>query len=326
MDVIDHTLERIEHLLGRLTSQGWQISTPIELGWQITPPSDLLPLPRNKTYGLAILGTVHGNELAGLGVIASFLRDLDEGLLLPRFPMFVAVGNIAAARERLRYLDRDLNRSFARSGRETREDARARELEPFLAGAAWLVDVHQTSSPSDHPFFIFPHTNDGVAFARAIAPEWPIITHWDDHYSRKGRCSDEYVTSTGGIGITVELGEAGMDPYQVAVGAWAVGRATLAVQRQLDGQGWVDRPTAHPLHTFAATVPFPEHKFHILAHVRNFTPVVQGQVIGYVRGEPLLAPVTGKVIFPVRPVDLLHLSDRPAVLLRILREVGDDLT
>lgn len=322
-DLVSTVTARLQGHVDALQALGWHVEQPVPHLWTLQPPTPLLPLPEGKAVGLTVLAGVHGNETAGLGVLETFLRDLRDGVVVPRVRLAVGLGNPAALAVRLRYVDRDLNRSFDRDDAEQVEDARARALEPLLATSAFFLDLHQTSDPSLHPFFIFPYQRRNVAFARTVSPTWAIVTHFDEHYSATGRCADEYVATQGGTGITLELGQAGDDPYQVGVGAWAVGRAVRAVERTLLGEPAAPLPDTGPIYTWHTLVPYPGRAAQLRADLKNFSPVVQGERLGTHRGTPILAPASGRLLFPVRPIHLAHLPEDPTWLCRLVGEVDD---
>jgi succinylglutamate desuccinylase len=222
---------------------------------------------------------------------------------------------------RLRYLDRDLNRSFGRDAHDSVEDRRARQIEPLLASTAFMMDVHQTSDVSKTPFFIFPYARQSVDFARAVQAEWPIVTFSDPEYSPMGRCCDEYVQGSGGVGITLELGQAGVDPYQEAVGRWAAARAVYAVACALQNLPWPEAQHAAPIYTWCDVVPYPTEPSDFAPEVCNFAPIRQGQTLGEIGGTPMVADRDGIILFPMRPAHLAHLPARPRALYRVLREI-----
>src|SRR5215204_4814521 len=113
---------------------------------------------------LIVLGGIHGNEPAGLHAVEPLL----ERLALDTGDFVVLSGNRAALAEGVRYLERDLNRSWSDvaiaalppRGEGAAEDDEQRDLlgaiEDALAdarGPVTFLDLHTTSA-AGHPFVV----------------------------------------------------------------------------------------------------------------------------------------------------------------------------
>ena len=286
----------------------------------------------SKDIGLTLMGITHGSEWAGVAVLNRVLEHLIAGTIRLRIPVAFVRGNPWAARENKRFLERDLNRSFARGSAATLEERRAGELEYLLARTAYLVDFHQTMQPSDRAFFIFPYRCDALDLARSIAPEQTIVTHWGQSFSAEGRCTDEYVNASGGLGITVELGQNGFSPYQIAVGVesalWAITVATACLEGRTLADLVKERCATEPeIFTWSQIIPWPNQGVvHLDTGWTNFREVEKGQRLGDVDGSPILAEVSGRILFPkyLTPEQQESSTTRPTELLRVMRLVALD--
>ena len=242
--------------------------------------------------------------------------------------MAFILGNPWAARENKRFLERDLNRSFALQDSGSREGRRARELTAVLKDTAYIVDFHQTSRPSERPFFIFPYNERSYRFAREIGPRHTIVTHWGKPFSAEGMCSDEFVNSQGGTGISLESA-IGFDPYQIAVGVEASLWAIKAVgEARSGGEAFSRRrlDAAPQLYTWADIVAWPADGLVDLDEGwSNFKDVGAGQRLGAVGGKPLNARVSGKILFPkyLTREQQQELLSRPTELCRIMRPISE---
>lgn len=300
----------------------------------LTPAGGPVVRPAKHRYALTILGLIHGNETAGLAVLNEVLEQIVNGELKFNIPVALAIGNREAARQGKRFVDRDLNRSFAapEEQRSTREGQRAKALEGVLAETAYLLDLHQVSRPSGRPFFIFPYRRQGLALARALHPRLTVVTHWGKSFSQDGMCSDEFVIKHGGQGITLELGQNGFDPYQIALGTAAASRALRVVSQWLETPGSSEAVRPGPsssddgeLYTWAAQLPWPQGNLvELKANWQNFDEIKEGTELGHVDGQAILAPCSGRLLFPK------YLSEeeqkrpdfaRPAELCRILKSI-----
>lgn len=323
-------LNRFESLL----KGGFQVRNPhIEVKaideWSVAvspKAGSRVSLPDGKAIGLTLLGLVHGNELAGIAVINGLLDFLLSMPIELPFPVALVLGNPWAGKEATRFLERDLNRSFgARNGTKL-EEKRAGELEKILGSSSFLVDFHQTTEVSDRPFFIFPFQPRGFAFANAIGPHMSTATHWGDPFSAEGMCSDEFVNAKGGCGITMELGQSGFDTYQVGYGIQAGLRAIQVVSEVLSGSESLKMPTQNDfkgsVFTWEAVIPYPKGTdVDLIPGWFNFKAVHEGDLLGYNDGTKILAPASGRILFPKyrKPYDNVR---KPTELCRIMREIG----
>jgi len=303
-----------------------------EFGWLLSPEGgfDAGRLATGKDIALTLMGIVHGNEWGGIAVLNAVLDLIAKGTVTLTAPTAFLLGNPQAAKANKRFLEKDLNRSFDVSNPTHKEELRALALQKTLTRTARLVDFHQTSRPCDRPFFIFPHSDDAYAFAREILPRQTIVTHWGKPFSVEGRCSDEFVNSRGGIGVTIELGQNGFDPYQVSAGTVAAIASISAVSVALAGPVASDKQekvapyTLGPIFTWGAVLPWPEEGVVTLRPgLDNFTEVKEGEELGRAGSTPILAPVAGRMLFAkyLTPDQQANLTSRPTELCRIMKQV-----
>jgi hypothetical protein len=295
----------------------------------IIRPRTIIPRASGRDVDLTISGLIHGVEVAGLSVLNEVLSLVTSGRCPLSISVGVALGNLPAARQQKRFVERDLNRSFGRQETSVAEDRRADELERLFGRTRYLLDIHQVKLPCDQPFWIFPYTKTGFVFARAVAPDVPLVTHWGKGFSADGQCSDEWTNRSGGFGVTIELGQNGFDEAQIARGVAAACRSLEVAAAMVGGAVPQNVGTGKaPVYTWAEIVPYPDTGAPVLdPGWHNFKLVNQGQRIGSFDGRELLAPVTGPVLFPKYPdpsADGRYGTDRPAAeLMRILREISE---
>jgi succinylglutamate desuccinylase len=274
---------------------------------------------------------IHGVEVAGLAVLVELLELVTRGELIVDVPVGVALGNIKAALAGVRFVERDLNRSFGRDQAALLEEKRADELERLFTRSARLLDIHQVKLKIDRPFWIFPYTKNGFKFARSVAPEVSVITHWGRGFSQDGQCSDEWVNGRGGAGVTIELGQNGFDPKQIEHGVRVCSRAISlstsgAVGNPLPN---LDSAQAAPIYTWGEIIPYPKTGQPVLnPGWHNFRVVKKGEVLGVFDGSEIKASVSGPVLFPKypdpRPDGTYGETPPAAELIRILREISED--
>lgn len=284
--------------------------------------------PSDKKIAMTIGALTHGNEWAGLGVVNDILSLLATDIFSLKVSLGIVLGNVAAARVNKRFLEHDLNRCFVRKQAAQQtwslEEKRAKSMEPFLAQTQYFIDLHQTILRSDEAFFIFPYDRSSFEFARAISPLHAVVTHWGKGFSTEGMCTDEFVIHSGAKGISFETGQNGFDPYQISTGVQLVLSAIAFVQAQYLGEDFPSSKSQKEkgkIYTFKHSVPYPQNGLVQLKEgFYNFKNIEKGDFLAQIAENPLLSPISGKLLFP-KYVDAK--SSRPSELLRILGEIAE---
>lgn len=309
----------LAHLIGKMDAL--ECHSPISNGFVIKPKT-ISGSIASKPIGLTIMAITHGNEVAGLPVLNSFLRQIVSGQIELKIPVAVILGNPEAAESGLRYLERDLNRSFNHSGSESKESLRAKKISKILDETFLLIDIHQTKEPAESPFFIFPFSPSGFAFARQISTDIPIVTHWGKPFSQEGMCTDEYTNRQGGCGITLEIGQNSFHPFHIGVGYYGIMQALSVANDCWPQQQFPsdigDTNRSDNIYTFSQIVDYPETGEVVLApNFNNFTFVEPKQPIAKVLGVEIRSETAGPVLFPQY---MRHGEKfRPSELIRVLR-------
>lgn len=255
--------------------------------------------------GLCITGLIHGNEYGGLGVINRLLLSVLNGTVRPLFPVGIALGNVPAAFEELRFTEKDLNRVFTNKDGNSYEERRSRELEPLIRRARFYIDLHQTIEPTKSPFFILGFHEESLQFANELDPELPVVTYNMQDRVENGMTSTGLSMSNGGIALTLELGQKGFGPDQLICGYEVVTRAVdllnqshqkirSSVRRILESAISEDQSVFYFANKFENTSGVAD----LVPGLNNFHPVRQGQRIGQDGRQELLAPLDGFVLFP----------------------------
>ena len=283
-----------------------------------------------KKYPYVVSAIIHGNEVGGLASLNEFLEVLLSGILKPGCPVVVFLGNVDASLRDVRFLERDMNRSFNMEEFATHEARRAKELDEVMLGARYYLDIHQTKMHSSTGFFIFPFKKESFEFARELMPRTPIVTHWGTPFSSEGMCSDEYVNSLGGTGITLELGQNGYDPYHVALGFRGIIAGYSFVWEKIFGEpmrGVKESRLTSPgeIYTWANVVPYPESGRVLLDQGwDNFKTISKGQRMGMIDSSILEAPCDGYMIFPNYTIVGSSDTIRPKELYRVMQRITED--
>lgn len=313
-DTIAAAIDRFDTLLSQWTGYG-RVEKLARYVYRWTPPvSSLKP---KKSIALTLQAVTHGNELGGIASLTECLKLIHSGVIKPEIPMAFALGNFEGSLANKRFLEADLNRSFGAKDQTTLEAKRALELSPLLADTDFFLDFHQTIEPSLKPFFIFPYAAPSLAFARACHEEVSIVTHWGKPFSLDGMCTDEYVNYSGGVGITIELGQKGFDAYQTSVGLQAALGAIRYVQETLRGK-YKAAEAAPPLYTWKL-IELHEDGMDLKEGLFNFQYVEKGEVLGAHGSKPLLSRESGWLLFPKYHRD--PSAPRPREIYRIAKRI-----
>jgi succinylglutamate desuccinylase len=273
------------------------VSKVCDHGFLFTPKVMSSKLPNGREIGLTLVGLTHGNEVAGLALVNEVVRSLREGLIKLDFPLALILGNPPAALKNQRFLEKDLNRCFMNSKNEKWEEQRARAIEQVLRRSAFLIDFHQTSQPSSTPFFIFPYSAQGFLLAKEIEPDLPVVTHWGTVFSEEGGCTDEFINSQGGTGITIELGQNSFHPYHVAAGYKVALKGIMTVSRYFKEGALPRFSDEGEIFSWGEVIKLPDHAY-LHPGWFNFKDVAKGDELGRLDDKPIVASVSGKILFP----------------------------
>ncbi|MBN3817877.1 succinylglutamate desuccinylase, partial [Paraburkholderia sp. Se-20369] len=268
------------------------------------------------------IALTHGNEYAGLPALNALCRYFAAGVLAPAASIGFLLGNVDAARRGTRFVERDLNRTFGRSQRDTVDDRRARDMEPVMARARYSLDLHQTIEPSEAPFFVFNYMASSLQLAHVISQDTPVVTHWGRPFSATtaGGCtSDEFIQQAGGVALSIELGQKGFGLYQIAAGVRVCLETIAAIDGVLRGAPLpAVQACANPIYTWAHIVPYPDGDVRLDAGLRNFQPIRAGERLGMHDGAPIVADESGLLLFP--KYRRSESEPKPGELYRLLRQ------
>jgi len=144
-----------------------------------------------------LLAGVHGNEVSWVQALHSFL---EQWIPIVSGKVFLIFANIEGLSMGKRYYEKDMNRCFiTNTWGSTYEEQRVREILPYLEQSDYVLDIHNTLSPSSFkPFLISEH--------------YEIDNYFDVEYVVSGfdalhpGGSDGYMNSMGKIGLCLEVG------------------------------------------------------------------------------------------------------------------------
>ena len=254
---------------------------------------------RQKTKTLGIIAITHGNEVLGLPIVNRLIGEILAGKIMPATKILFAAGNVPSARAGKRFIDRDLNRSFALNSNENAETVRAREIEThFFDRCDYVLDLHQTIQPSHSPFFFFYYFSQRqFDFLNAVNPGLPVIVTLNDAlHGQNGQTTNEYLKNQGKVCLTVELGEKGFFADKFDLGLTIAKKMIATVQ---NAEQTIE-PMANPERLLKIEVGYRvQHSGTRLDEGwRNLQEVVKGQRLGHSDGGPIHSPISGYILFP----------------------------
>ena len=266
----------------------------------------------NKHPGHIVFSSmIHGNEVGSLPAIIKCIELLESQKIKFGGKVTFILGNVAAAQQRKRFLEDDLNRCFEQKNNETQtlslEKHRAQEILLCLNEANVFIDFHQTIMPCLMPFYIFEMDQLCYYWARATGVANVFVTRKKGRrFSAAGMCSDEYVRQLGNIGFTVELGEQGFS-YQSEQYALEIMKRALRLTDQVYQFHFSIEKLSRKNDDFKFLMithrePFlvPEQK--LINGLINLQTIKKGMQLGVKNNNsPLVSPFDGYILFPKYP-------------------------
>lgn len=291
---------------------------------------------------------LHGNEPSGVAALQRVVAKLHERRPSFRGEFIAVAGNIAALREGVRFIERDLNRGWSvRSVARTldrpmtAEDREQADLVGILVpglrdsdAQTYVFDLHTTSAASA-PFLTLRDTLENRRFAQRLG--MPLVLGIEEQID--GAMLD-YLGGFGPVALGVEAGQhddpASVDIHEATTWMTLVEAGCLSRETNLFDLAECRRRIAvaraglpHVFEVVYRRAIEPGDGFQMEPGHYNFERVCAGQVIARTAAGPVRIPENGWLFLPlyqelgddayflVRPVRLIWLR-----MSRILRRFG----
>lgn len=268
-----------------------------------------------------VVGATHGNERNGAWLVELWRRQPDR-LRRSGLAVELVIGNPDAVADCRRYLDRDLNRSFAPELLEqvdhpVREVQQARRLlaahGPAAAAPCQVVlDLHSTTAAMGNYLVLYGRRPADLALAAALQGRLglPIYLHEADP-AQTGFLAERWP-----CGLAIEVGPVAQGVVRAAISL----QTSLAVEEALAvlaaaRLGELRLPQQLVVHRHRISLDLPRHAdgspaavIHPLRQDRDWQPIragdplflsESGAVIGYVPPPPLAAEAADGLAWPV---------------------------
>ncbi|MEC8625025.1 MAG: succinylglutamate desuccinylase/aspartoacylase family protein [Bdellovibrionota bacterium] len=245
----------------------------------------------NKVIGLMALN--HGNEVGGLFVLLEFLSLLDMGLVNLPGKTVIGLGSVESAKLGKRFFEKDLNRCYGDVTGEGKDFQRAKIVMEAFKECQMSLDLHQTQTPSAHPFFPMTFNSKTFDLIRAIDPQASIIPQKPYDQKGKGVPFSHYLVNRGCTAVTVELGTMSLDYKQIYYGVHLILKLlNYNLGKKPDefrGSFFPKRGPVFP----------PGPDAWLRSDLGNFSEIKKGEVIGdYDGGKKWIADEGGFLAFP----------------------------
>ncbi|MFH1405270.1 MAG: succinylglutamate desuccinylase/aspartoacylase family protein [Patescibacteria group bacterium] len=257
---------------------------------------------------VSISGGVHGNERTGIEIVHRLVSQIEQGSLqISAGKLFTYIGNPKAVEMNKRGssphadLNRCFNDEFLAQADDSYEVSRAKLITPILHEVNVSLDIHATNKPSEPMLFISNLTQEHKQYYQWLDAEY-IITDPAGVFSKVPLATDEYVHSYGGIGIGFETGQA-QDTSKVDSVFQNV-LNFLRYQNMLDDNTITDKPNPDKkIIELQEKLLLTEDGFEWADGMgeRSFQQYKQGDILGFVKGEPIIAKEDGMFIMPKIP-------------------------
>jgi len=288
--------------------------------WEPQKKNELL---FEKPIHLTLQAITHGNEIGGIYVIKKIVELLKNKQITPNISIAFVLANYKAAVRNQRFIDYDLNRVFGSKGGFSLEHNRAKEIESVLNQTYFLLDIHQTIEFTTTPFFVFKFNNSALDFVKNINNTIPVVTYFDEEFSKDGFCSDEFVLNKGGVGVTIEISQKGNDSIFIERAVDNVLKCIRYVEQYSLSKSETNSIEPNELYNCSDIIYY-EDGSELNPGLHNFKEVSAGDILGKSNNGPIIARIDGYILFPKYNLDKYKV--KPKEICQIIRKIQLDKT
>ena len=267
---------------------------------------------------LIIVGSVHGNEPAGVKALQQVANQMGSVIGEVKGRIYFVAGNTRALPLSVRFIDRDLNRTWtqqnlARVGSqesfETSECQELSEIDQLLdsilitaKSEVYVLDLHSTSARGE-PFATVGDTLRNREFAR----KFPVTILLGIEEQLEGTML-EYLNNTGAVTFGFEGGnhpsEETIENHAALIWLAMANTAILAENEIPEIETHRNRLAAGKRRSRIIEIRHREaikesDEFEMNPGFNNFDPITQGQVLARNRYGPIRATETGLILMPL---------------------------
>lgn len=292
---VNQEIAEFKSLPEEFRKHGYFVSSKDEYAFVVS--SDEFPAPitttykETKKYELFLSALLHGNEVGGIQVLNRFAKEIMAKKIRIPHSFFFSLGNIEAAQRGVRFIERDLNRSFLAPSHELLEEKLALRISNYAKDCVYCIDIHQTNQDSVTPFMIFLYTQKKMAFARHLDSQIPIIVSLEERH-KDGSTLDFYCYKNNVISTTLELGKTGFHEPQAQFGV-----DYLMKFINLPDIANKKEPFKN-VYKVKETVYWFDEQIILKPGLDNFSMIKKNEVLGKKGQADYLCPEDGVILFP----------------------------
>ncbi|MBX9703807.1 MAG: succinylglutamate desuccinylase/aspartoacylase family protein [Silvanigrellaceae bacterium] len=256
-------------------------------------------------------GLVHGDEVGTLPAFLRIIESFEKKKLSFSGKVSFVVGNKEAALQGKRFVEQDLNRSFAVTSAQenTLEGKRAKDIVTFVQDCSLLVDFHQTIQPTLYPFYTFAFHWESYLWAQSLGGTNKLLTrNPQNKFSSTGLCFDEYVRSQlNRPALTLELGQRGFHAQSEDLAFTTIKKAIEIAEDVFFHKKNIEKiAQKNPFLEFYESYisyPFSHPQMKLLQDFSNFQKILAGEVFAQdEKQQPIAAPLNSYAFFPKLPL------------------------
>lgn len=267
---------------------------------------------------LIAVGSLHGNEPTGVLALEELARWIDDLDCRLQGRVFLLCGNIRALKQKVRFIDHDLNRAWTATNASSSRNpsllasAEGKELteldrlfDEILIQArseVYVIDLHSTSA-SGPPFATMGDTLRNRQFAR----KFPVRTLLGIEEQLDGTLL-EYLNNLGAVTLGFEGGQ--HESFKTFENHVAFGKLALVNSGILSPEDLLDRPELElRLSAGAGRSQFYEvlhresiaadDEFQMLSGFTNFDPIKKGDQLARNKSGSIVARRSGVILMPL---------------------------
>ncbi len=287
--------------------------------WQGLTPKHPGPVDFSLRFGqgsphLLVFACVHGDEVGNLPAILRLAQELAQKEHRFAGTITMALGNVPAIEQGVRYITHDLNRLFGKKG-STPEHKRAAELSRLIEACDYFIDLHQCIGPAVGPFCLSPNFSRCIDFAKATKAA-PKVVLWGEGHTTHSAMSYAYQLNK--VGFVLESLKKGLSPKSEQISYRCI---LNAVELLAKGEHCVLETAMSQkvqLFKYERVVKFESKGDHLKKGLVNLAYVKKGELLGKREaGGDIVARDSGFLLFPKYPLrDEDFLGNNLVVLLK----------
>ena len=295
----------VEDLLEEFTNFDFQGPIPYSLQYDY----------QDSACHLVTICATHGDEVGSLPSALRSFKAFTEGKSQFKGKWTLIWGNPEASKLRRRFVEQDLNRVYDRLDGKSLECKRAGQISPIIRQASLFVDFHQTIMSTLIPFYCSNVYKSSYDLARALGGANVLLSTDISQDSSKNhqeiKTQNNFAAFYNIPSVTVEIGVKGFNKSSEVLAEHLFKRLLEVAFLCSSNEPITDVLSKEAVKYPSLSIfecchqePFTNSEMNLLAGWKNFSPVNEGEIIGYKdsqKKDPLIASCRGVIIFPKYP-------------------------